>query len=130
MRIGLSRVFVNGTMPYVRYATSVGPWTRVAEDLIPLKHLRCRQVELGVKHEPAVCNGLISAAIDSVMLETVIAIDVIDLGVPATPTYELLWRSRPDLILASLFDAQLGTDLQSSTGSVAARRSGDGIDRA
>ncbi|MFV0409384.1 MAG: TonB-dependent siderophore receptor [Paracoccus sp. (in: a-proteobacteria)] len=60
---GISYVFDNGVMPYLRYATSFDPEGGLNEAMQPLKPTKGYQWETGVKFQPISFDGLITASI-------------------------------------------------------------------
>lgn len=60
---GISYVFDNGVMPYLRFATSFDPEGGLNEQINPLKPTKGYQWEAGVKYQPTAFDGLITASV-------------------------------------------------------------------
>lgn len=61
--VGISYVFDNGVMPYLRFATSFDPEGGLNENMKPLKPTKGYQWEAGVKYQPTAFDGLITASV-------------------------------------------------------------------
>lgn len=78
-RVGLGYEFDNGLTPYVSYATSFNPTLSLdgAGKLFPAE--TGRQLEVGIKYEPTLFDGLITASVFNITRDNVVGPD------PANP---------------------------------------------
>ena len=70
-RVGLVRLFDSGWAPYVSYATSFAPETGTSLSGEPLKPSRGRQVEAGVRYQPAQRSISYTAAVFDLVRDNV-----------------------------------------------------------